>query len=317
MTEEEEDPEGWREAYNSDGDLYYWHLRTRRTTWSLPPSSSSLGKRRKRKRKLRRKRRTRCVPSCCRLAPDALQWEFIKVVDVPGMQVVQVLPVVGLLCATTGALVTFRGCSTSMTSSISLSWRHGPGEPLRFPSCSCTRWSKSLLFGRADFLVQVWRRQTFPVVAQSLIPMAFCSADHRDSPVAVHKVVEVPVALVVRVPQLPFVRRQSCSHSCISWRKSSRLDVVLFPVVTQRPIPVVQPLWRTIEIPQSLFDKVDDVPGMQVVLDSWCLREGDSRDLTVATVEKFVVSRRAWTRLLTCPLACRHGAAHGGDELMG
>ena len=27
---EEEDPEGWREAYDSDGDLHYWHLRTRR-----------------------------------------------------------------------------------------------------------------------------------------------------------------------------------------------------------------------------------------------------------------------------------------------
>ena len=32
--------------------------------------------------------------------------------------------------------------------------------------------------------------------------MAFCSAEHRDSPVAVHKVVKVPIALVVRVPQL-------------------------------------------------------------------------------------------------------------------
>ena len=68
-----------------------------------------------------------------------------------------------------------------------------------------------------------------PVVAQSLIP------DHRDSPVAVLKLVDVPVVLVVRVPQLPFVRRQSCSHSCSSWRKSSRLDVVVFPVVSQRP----------------------------------------------------------------------------------
>ena len=51
---------------------------------------------------------------------------------------------------------------------------------------------------------------------------------------------------------------------------------------------------------------------------SWCRRGGDSRDLTVAIVEKIVVSRRAWTRLLTCPLACRHGAAHRlGDGLMG
>ena len=51
MTEEEEDPESWREAYDSDGDLYYWHLRTRRTTWAPPHSSSSAGKRRKKKRK--------------------------------------------------------------------------------------------------------------------------------------------------------------------------------------------------------------------------------------------------------------------------
>ena len=166
---------------------------------------------------------------------------------------------------------------------------HGSGVPSRFPSCSYTTWSKSLLFGRAKFLVQVWRRQScshscsfltislrclsrcshaccvqrqmpcglvrrklrifpqlrlfnkfvhFLVVAQSLIPMAFDSADHRDSPVAVHKVVEVPIALVVRVPQLPFARRQSCSHS--SWRKSSRLDVVVFPVVTQRPTPMIR-----------------------------------------------------------------------------
>ena len=60
------------------------------------------------------------------------------------------------------------------------------------------------------------------------------------------------------------------------------------------PIPMVQPLWWTIEIPQSLFDKVDDVPGVQVVLDSWCRREGDSRDLTAVAVEKIVVSRWSW-----------------------
>ena len=29
-----------------------------------------------------------------------------------------------------------------------------------------------------------------------------------------------------------------------------------------------------------------DVPVAQVVLDSWCRREGDSRDLTAASVEK-------------------------------
>ena len=49
-----------------------------------------------------------------------------------------------------------------------------------------------------------WRRVRPPMVL----------ADHRDSPVAVHTVVDVPVALVVQVPQLPLVRRQSLSHSC-------------------------------------------------------------------------------------------------------
>ena len=41
-------------------------------------------------------------------------------------------------------------------------------------------------------------------------------------------------------------------------------DVVDIPVVTQRPFHVVQPVWRTTEIPQSLFDKVIDVPGVKV-----------------------------------------------------
>ena len=68
--------------------------------------------------------------------------------------------------------------------------------------------------------------------------------DHRDSPVAVHTVVDVPVESVVRAPQLPFVRRQSCSHSCSSWRRLWRCDVVDIPVVTQRPFHMVQPVWR-------------------------------------------------------------------------
>ena len=32
--------------------------------------------------------------------------------------------------------------------------------------------------------------------------------------------------------------------------------------------------------------RVVDVPVVQVVLDFWCRREGDSRDLTAAAVEK-------------------------------
>ena len=34
----EEDPEGWREAFGSDGVLCYWHPRSRRATWSLTPA---------------------------------------------------------------------------------------------------------------------------------------------------------------------------------------------------------------------------------------------------------------------------------------
>ena len=59
--EEEEEPEGWREAYDSDGDLYNWHLRTRRVTWTPPPSSSSAGKRRKRSEGLLKPLHTRLV----------------------------------------------------------------------------------------------------------------------------------------------------------------------------------------------------------------------------------------------------------------
>ena len=44
---------------------------------------------------------------------------------------------------------------------------------------------------------------------------------------------------------------QSCSHS--RREKSSRLDVVVFHVVTQRLIPTVQLDWRTIEISQLQF----------------------------------------------------------------
>ena len=54
---------------------------------------------------------------------------------------------------------------------------------------------------------------------------------------------------------------------------------------------MVQPVWRTIEIPQLLFDKVIDVPGVQVVQDSWCSRGGDSRDLTGAAVQKSLSPR--------------------------
>ena len=43
------------------------------------------------------------------------------------------------------------------------------------------------------------------------------------------------------------------------------VKVVVIPVVTQRPLPMVQPLWRTMEIRSCSTRWVVDVPGMQVV----------------------------------------------------
>ena len=45
---EEEDPDGWLQAFDIGGDLYYWHRRTRRAKWSPPPSASSKTDRQKR-----------------------------------------------------------------------------------------------------------------------------------------------------------------------------------------------------------------------------------------------------------------------------
>ena len=89
-----------------------------------------------------------------------------------------------------------------------------------------------------------------------------------------------------------------------------------FPCRGAEACPMVQTVW-TIEIPQLQFlDMVIDAPVVQVCrfpVPSWW-RQSSSHS---STVEKIVVSRRAWTRLSTSPLACRHGAAHRrGDELM-
>ena len=77
-----------------------------------------------------------------------------------------------------------------------------------------------------------------------------CSADHRDSPVAVRfhvvdvSVSDVGVQKTAEIPQLQFIK------------------VVDTPFVTQRLIPMVL---VTIAILQSLLDKVVDAPIMQVV----------------------------------------------------
>ena len=86
-----------------------------------------------------------------------------------------------------------------------------------------------------------------------------CSSDHRDSRVAVNKVIDAPVMQAVRVPQ-----------------------VVIIPVATQRLIPMVS---LTMEIPQLLLDEVVDV-----LLCRWCefhrCCRGDAP--TVALVEQLV-----------------------------
>ena len=43
------------------------------------------------------------------------------------------------------------------------------------------------------------------------------------------------------------------------------VQVIVVPVVVQRPIPIVQTVCRTIEFPQFFFDKEIDVPVVQVV----------------------------------------------------
>ena len=60
---------------------------------------------------------------------------------------------------------------------------------------------------------------------------------------------------------------------------------VHFPVAAQRLFPFVQTVRRTIDVPQ-LLNTVAHVPVVQVELDYWYRREGDSRDLTAAAVEK-------------------------------
>ena len=70
--------------------------------------------------------------------------------------------------------------------------------------------------------------------------------------------------------------------------------VVYIPVTMQRPFLMVQTVWMTTEIPQSLFDKVLDVPVTQVML--------------VVFNDRCLGSRMqsSWTRLCTCSLsACR------------
>ena len=59
MLEEVRDPDGWNEATGSDGVQFFWHRRTRRSVWVLPPSASRRKRKKRRKKKLPRSGRTR------------------------------------------------------------------------------------------------------------------------------------------------------------------------------------------------------------------------------------------------------------------
>ena len=65
-----------------------------------------------------------------------------------------------------------------------------------------------------------------------------------------------------------------------------QVEQVHFPVVTQGPIPMVRPVGGPQRFRSCSTRRVVDVPVVQVELVSWCRREGDSRDLTAAAVEK-------------------------------
>ena len=126
------------------------------------------------------------------------------------------------------------------------------------------------------------------------------------------------VLLTVEIPQLPlykvvhfnvmqvvhFVGIPSCRRCCSPFSRSLRFRSCCTFLggrchccaELEVPGAVVE---ETVEIPPSLL--------IENIVVSWCRRGEDSRDLTVATVEKIAVSRTAWTRLSTCPLACRRG----------
>ena len=70
---------------------------------------------------------------------------------------------------------------------------------------------------------------------------------------------------------------------------------VHFPVAAQRLFPMVQTVRRTIGI-QKLLNTVAHVPVVQVELDSWCRREGDSR------ISQLLLLRNRWLPVDLAPL---------------
>ena len=134
-------------------------------------------------------------------------------------------------------------------------------------------------------------RPVFPLVPEML--GITCGMDQKDS---THR------ALVVQAWFFLVLRRVLCSFLCHQAQDACHLDqkeryvarllftcplcattgaegaetadspqlqlnnkVVHFPVVQQRPIFMVQPVWMTIEIPQLPLDRVIDVPVVHVV----------------------------------------------------
>ena len=150
---------------------------------------------------------------------------------------------------------------------------HGPGGPSRFPSCSFSR------FGRADFLVQVWRRQSYSNSCSSSKRQMPCGSVRRKLRIfpqlrLFNKVVHFPVvvqSLFFYGFRFPCCCAQGGRGPYCIGRASSTVAVCEETVVAigRRRVPC-----RDAEADQavqqimSLLDKVDDVPGVQVVLDS-------------------------------------------------
>ena len=114
------------------------------------------------------------------------------------------------------------------------------------------------------------------------------------------KVIDMPVDMRLQVPYMVQTVPQKWSSQV------QFLDHVALPVVCKTEVQTVQ---KPVEFAQVQF--LDRVYMLATT--------GAGMVLTAQkTVESPQLALTFRTRLLTCPLACRHGAAHRrGDELMG
>ena len=147
-------------------------------------------------------------------------------------------------------------CSSSSRSSSSISRRRGyfpwsdcSSRPSRFPY-SCMWWPISCCAGRAGSLP----RRDAEAISHGLT----VQADHRDSHIAVY----------------------GCRRPCCAGRADS------LPCRDAEADSMVRPVGGPSRFRSCSTRQVVDVPVVQVELVSWCRREGDSRDLTAAAVEK-------------------------------